>query len=185
MDDELLELLSRAGCYRINYGIESGSVRIQTLIKKKLNLDKARTVIRKTIKKKIMTGAFFMLGFPDETKKEILETINFAVTSSLHTAVFSLVTPYPNTDLFNMARSSGMDVDKKFETVGKVSLNLSDINDTDLAALKNYAYRKFYFNLKRIVSIFFVSRNKVLLLKNFVEVFRVSFLKKDLYQGSE
>ncbi|MGA1820465.1 MAG: type II secretion system F family protein, partial [Thermoplasmatota archaeon] len=49
-----------------------------------------------------ITGGMFMVGFPGETRAELLRTLRFALDQPFHTASFSYVTPYPGTRLHEM-----------------------------------------------------------------------------------
>jgi len=104
MDHELIRKLKAAGCYAVTYAIESGSPRIQKLIRKNLNLDKASEVIKMTDREGIITQAFFMLGFPGETLQEIEETVQFALRHPLLGAWFFTVVVYPRMGLTELAR---------------------------------------------------------------------------------
>jgi len=113
------------------------------------------------------------------------ETINFAAESKLHTAVFAIATPYPGTDLYRQAEEKGFNVERQFSTVGKVSVNMSAVSDEKLERLRIMAYRKFYFNPFRCWRLFVRVPRKVILFKNFLEVVKVTFFKKELYgQGA-
>jgi len=109
------------------------------------------------------------------------ETINFAAESKLHTAVFAIATPYPGTELYRQAKEKGFNVERQFSTVGKVSVNMSAASDETLSRLKTMAFRKFYFNPIRCWRLFVLVPRKVVLFKNFIEVVRVAFFKKELY----
>lgn len=180
-DKHLIAKLKEAGTYRINYGIESASPRIQKIMGKGLNLDYTKKMLEETCRQKIMCGAFFMLGFPTETEDEMRETINFALRAKLHTAVFALVTPFPGTALYETAKNKGYDVNKPFSSVSKVTVNMSAVDDKKLEKLRMAAYRKFYFNIVRCWRIFIRLPKKTPLIKNFWEVFRLVFFKKELY----
>lgn len=181
MDEELIVKLKQAGTYRINYGIESAAPRIQKIMGKGLNLPHAKNIIEETVRRKILCGAFFMLGFPSETEEEVQKTIDFAVKSKLHTAVFAIATPFPGTKLFNLAEEKGLNADISFSTVGKVSVNMSAIQNERLENLRIIAYRKFYFNPLRWWRIFIRVPRKSSIFKNFLEVIKVAFFKKELY----
>jgi radical SAM superfamily enzyme YgiQ (UPF0313 family) len=151
MDEELIELLKRAGTYRINYAVESASPRIQKLIKKNLDLDKTVKIIEWTAARKIFTFGYFMLGFPTETEAEVKETINYAMKSELHAASFFYLNPFPNTELVktwpmpdNWERAH---VDMDYTAF---SLNLSEVPDEVLKKLYKQAYRKFHFQPRRM-----------------------------------
>ena len=181
IDEELLDKMRRSGVYRVNYGIESASKRIQAVMKKNLNIEIANNVINKTIKKGILSGGFFMMGFPTETEQEVMETIGFAARSKLHTAVFAIVTPFPSTEMYADAVSAGNIPSGDFSTVQKVTINLSNVPYRRLEELRFYAYRRFYMNPARALRIFFAAPSKIPVFKNFIEVVRVAFFKKVLY----
>jgi anaerobic magnesium-protoporphyrin IX monomethyl ester cyclase len=77
IDDELIDLLEEVGTVHMALAVESGSPRVQKLIGKNLNLDKAWKWIDKASRKFIVCG-LFMIGFPSETLEEAMETIRFA-----------------------------------------------------------------------------------------------------------
>jgi len=149
-DDELLDLMKEAGVYRIVFAIETGSPRIQKLVRKNVKLDKAKENIEKASRRGFSLGGFFMIGFPTETEEEVMNTINFALESKLGTATFFMVTPFPGTDLHNMALELGFDLPEKYEHYQKVSLNVSTVPTKKLEKLRQYALRKFYLDPSRI-----------------------------------
>ena len=179
MDEELVDKMRQAGAYRINYAVESGSPRIQKLIRKNLNLEKTRQIIDYTAKKGISTGGFFMLGFRDETEQEAWKTINFALKTRLHTASFFILTPFPNTPMYDEALAAGYDMDALYSDYGAVSANLSRMSNSELERLRKIAFRKFYFNPRRIWSIIRTTPAKWWLLESFVRTVRISFLGKE------
>jgi radical SAM superfamily enzyme YgiQ (UPF0313 family) len=182
VDDELLGLMKRAGTYRINYGIESASKRVQQIMKKNLDIDIAHAVIDKTVERGILCGGFFMFGFPTETEDEVMQSIDFAVASRLHTAVFSIVTPFPSTEMYRQAGE--LIQGRGYYDVQSASCNLSAIPDRRLEELRILAYRKFYFNPLRALRIFIAAPAKWPVFKNFWEVLRVAFFKKVLYAAA-
>lgn len=99
LDRELLVKLARAGTYKINFGVETASPRLQREIGKKLDLDKLEEAVRQTRRLGMIPIGFFMLGFPGETREEMQRTIDFAVRSDLLGAKFFQVIPYPGTEL--------------------------------------------------------------------------------------
>ncbi|MFH1861858.1 MAG: radical SAM protein [bacterium] len=179
MDEELVDKMKLAGAYRINYAVESGSPRVQKMIKKNLNLPRAMEIINYTAKKGISTGGFFMIGFRDETEEEVWNTIKFALKSKLHTASFFILTPFPNTHMYEEALALGYEMNAIYSDYGAVSANLSKLPNKRLEQLRKTAFRKFYFNPKRIWSIFCTTPNKWILFKNFIRTARITFLGKE------
>jgi radical SAM superfamily enzyme YgiQ (UPF0313 family) len=179
MDEELIAKMKSAGCYRINYAIESGSDRIQRNIKKRLNLKRAREVIDFTADKNISIGGFFMLGFPDETEAEMKQTIDFALKSKCHTASFFILTPFPGTEMYDEALRAGFDMQALYTDYNTVSKNLSQVSGWKIEKLRKSAFRKFYFNPRRIYSIFKTTPNKMALFRNVLRTARLSLWGKE------
>jgi len=156
MTEDLIQLLKDAGTYKLVYGIEAGSPRIQKSIKKNLNFSQVKEVIRKTAKAGIITGGYFMLGFPTETEQEMNQTINFAVTSDLDVASFFKATNYD--DVLRIYESRlGKDkashpISFDFKDVGYYSVKRSqaEVSPSKLNSLILKAQRTFYLNPKRI-----------------------------------
>ena len=96
---DLMEDLVSSGCYRLTFGLESGSERTLARMNKHHTLREAVRAIELSQKNGIETKAFFMLGYPGETVEEMLDTINFALSVPLDHAYFYLVRSFPGTKL--------------------------------------------------------------------------------------
>src|ERR1041385_1252345 len=81
IDEELIALMAKAGCRGIFFGIESGSVRMQKVIDKGLELKDSTARVRSCDKYKINTAVSLMAGFPDETMSDLRDTAAFFVDS--------------------------------------------------------------------------------------------------------
>ncbi|MGB9122420.1 MAG: radical SAM protein [Candidatus Angelobacter sp.] len=81
VDEELIALMSRAGCRGIFFGIETGSRRMQKIIDKGLELNDSAERVRSCDKFKINTAVSLMAGFPDETMDDLRDTAAFFVDS--------------------------------------------------------------------------------------------------------
>lgn len=163
MDEEFIDKLKEANVYRISFGIETANLRIQSEIKKEIDLIKAKEIIKMTTERNIHTTGFFMLGFPNETEEEMNTTINYALATSLSTASFYIVTPYPGTEIWKAARYKNALLDRNDDIYAdrdEISINLSCVSDYRLYQLRKMAYRKFYFNIKRILIILKFIRGK-------------------------
>ncbi len=155
MDQEFLHLLKRAGTDRIAFGIETASPRIQDYIKKKLDLEEARQVIKMTVDTGIHACGFFMLGFPGETVQEMMLTVNYACSTALSTATFHIVNPYPGTEFFEryFRENAHTQNQQAYSTFDRLSVNISAVTDAVLYKTRSLAYRKFYLNWKRMIAI--------------------------------
>ena len=75
---EDFELMFRAGCRWMFFGIESGSAIIQEEIKKGISLNKVEETIKDCADAGIVPVTSFIIGFPDETPEQIKETVALA-----------------------------------------------------------------------------------------------------------
>jgi radical SAM superfamily enzyme YgiQ (UPF0313 family) len=75
IDDEVADLLFRSGMKEMGYAPESGSDAIRKDIKKKVNADKLFASVRSAIKHDLKVQVFFIVGFPNETRKDVWQTI--------------------------------------------------------------------------------------------------------------
>jgi anaerobic magnesium-protoporphyrin IX monomethyl ester cyclase len=108
LDKDLLYKMKEAGCYRLCLAIESGDQELLSeTIKKPLRLDKVIELLRWIKYYDFETDAFFVVGFPEETKKQLQNTFEFASKLNTDNTTFYLATPYPGTELFNICSREG------------------------------------------------------------------------------
>jgi B12 binding protein/radical SAM family protein len=77
VDSQLLTMMRDAGCSGIFFGIETGSARLQRVIQKNLDLDRARAVFRQCDRLGLETIASLIIGYPDETESDFQATLSF------------------------------------------------------------------------------------------------------------
>ncbi len=93
--------LKEAGCEIIGLGIESGSQKMLDLMNKQSTVKDNENVIRWAKEIGITSRAFFILGFPGETKETVEETKSFIEKTDPDQYFISNFIPYPNTDVWN------------------------------------------------------------------------------------
>ncbi len=172
---EDIDLLQRAGAYMITFAVESGSPRIQKVIRKNLNIEKVLENIDYASDKGIITKGFFMLGFPGETEAELEKTVSVAVNSKLDLAHFFTVTPFAGTELANLANRlyPGLDTDSSvYYWQGKPFYQLA--TGFDLNRFQKRAYLRFY-GSARTVKTFIKMPRKLMRLQRWA-VFAVEVL---------
>jgi uncharacterized radical SAM superfamily protein len=97
--EETYAKLADSGIEQISWGIESGSQYILDRMKKDVTVQDNYNVIKWAKKYGINTRAFFILGFPGETKETIEETKKFIIESDPDQYFISNFIPYPGTDV--------------------------------------------------------------------------------------
>jgi len=105
---EILELMHKAGCWEIGYGIESGAQHILDLEKKKIDLAQVEQAVAWTREAGILTKGFFMVGHPLESEETISKTINFAKKIPLNDISVMMLTPFPGSELYEIAHQYGV-----------------------------------------------------------------------------
>jgi len=157
VDRETLQKMKKAGCDRIYYGVESGDPEILKVIKKNITLEQVKTAFKLTKKLGIQTLAYFMIGLPTEKREHILRTIKFAKELNPDYAVFSIFTPMPATEAYEMYVKTGLfnDYWKEFaknpSTDFKPKVLEENLKKEELNELIRYAYKTYYINPKYIM----------------------------------
>ena len=148
-------LFKQAGTVLACFAIETSSPRLQKMIRKNLNIEKASLAMEESVKAGIYTVGFFMIGFPTETYDEAYRTAEFAAKSNLHHATFTYVTTFEGTELATMASHLLKDnphiTDPRFINYFNNTLNVSAMTDQELHAVFRRAYRLFFLNPRRIL----------------------------------
>jgi radical SAM superfamily enzyme YgiQ (UPF0313 family) len=159
VDRDLLRLMRKAGCIRLRYGIESGDEAILELMHKKIDLGRAIETFKLTREEGIGTFAYFMIGYAHETEATVKKTIDLALKIDPDLVMFTAVTPYPMTPLYEEARSEGLvqgDYWREF-TLGNVRSKRIPYFFPSTDRWIKKAYVRFYFRpayiLKRLTQI--------------------------------
>lgn len=102
LNPALMDALLDAGTRTVNLAIESGSEYVQRyVIKKNVNLKKARQVVDYFRQKQLYIRCFFILGFPRETKQQMLETIGLAKSLNADWCDFAIATPLIGSQMYD------------------------------------------------------------------------------------
>ena len=111
LDEEVLGALYRTGCRNICYAPESGSTRTLARVKKKIKPERMVSSIRAAKRVGIVVKANLMIGFPDETRHELWETVRFGLKLAWYGVedlpLFPFI-PYPGTQLYDSLRAQGV-----------------------------------------------------------------------------
>lgn len=108
VDRELLKLMCRSGCYRVYFGIESGNQQMLDEMGKGITLSRIRDVVEQSKDAGMEVFGFFMIGFPGETVKAMMDTIHFSRSLRLDMAKLSILTPLPDTPIFKNYEKAGL-----------------------------------------------------------------------------
>lgn len=110
VDAELLTRMQEAGCRSIYYGIETGSRRLQEVVRKRQDLDMFPEILEATQALGIRCTLSFITGYPQETVEDQEATLDLAGSNFTHderltNVQLHLLTPEPGTGLLQEFRT--------------------------------------------------------------------------------
>ncbi len=175
--EEIIRAAAESGCLGLTIGMESGNRQILKEIKKPGTVEtflKAAEVLKKF--EQINSRVFLMIGFPGETYRQILDTINVALEMNLDWYNITILQPLPNTPIFDSMVQQGLMKNINFEDIrynsgpyGKQRKKAEKKRDLLQAEFKNafsdkdldsvpvegclddiWAYMNFHLNFKRL-----------------------------------
>jgi anaerobic magnesium-protoporphyrin IX monomethyl ester cyclase len=150
----LLARLKKAGLKRTAFGVESGDPDILLSIDKKIDHDTIRQAFKNAKEVGLETIGFFIIGLPGETEETMERTIKFACELDPLIANFSMMTPYPGTKVYEIAKQQGRLLLDDWEDYiffdGRARYELGDMTAELIERKWKEAYRRFYLRPHRI-----------------------------------
>lgn len=146
IDEEICEALYKSGVRYVGPGIESGNDTIIKQIGKgpKATKDNMRKKIRLLQNYDWKIRCSYVMGMPGETEEQIMETIEFAKELGADENAFSIIVPYPDSRLWQLAKEKGKVHDymdfSKFLYYHEIGCNLSAVSTERLLELHEFAY---------------------------------------------
>lgn len=152
LDEQIIEKAKRSGCYKLTFGIETGSSKTQKFIRKSyIDLERTKQLIKYCNSIGLWTLASFVLGFPYETKRDIEQTIEYSIDCDIDMASYFIATPYPGTELYEIYKKEGLLSDSESDNILTWTASVSNITcDTkvfskvEVQSFKRLAEKEFY-----------------------------------------
>ena len=147
MDDDVLELMKLSGCVRTGISAESGSQRVlDDVMNKPSKLEMVPRVVQKCKELGIDVSSNFIIGMPDETWAEILETVDFANRMDFDLVIFNIAQPFPGTAMVKTCMEKGY-MPKDFDFTDERQfgnamgfIETEEFTPRDLADIRTYAW---------------------------------------------
>jgi radical SAM superfamily enzyme YgiQ (UPF0313 family) len=141
----LYEKMKKAGVKHLYFGIESGSQEVLDFYNKKTTIKQIRRAISLSREMGFVTLGTFILGAPIETEKHIEETIKFACSLPLDSAVFNIFTYKYGSDIWDAAVENGdIKETNKYVIMADSRKGLGNFSQEELAAFYRRAIARFY-----------------------------------------
>jgi anaerobic magnesium-protoporphyrin IX monomethyl ester cyclase len=150
VDKEMLQMMAKAGCTVLSWGIESANEDILKKARKGTTAARATQSVKWAHEAGIRNLGYFIVGLPGETKETIQETIDFSKTLPLDLAIFHIAAPYPGTPFFFMVMENNWfkpgtrweQVDMDQSTVLQYSnLSAEDLEREARRAMREWMFR--------------------------------------------
>lgn len=109
MNEDICKLLKEMGVASLAFGFESGSEKTLKYLKKgTVTVEQNKYAIKLCKKYGFLVEGTFMIGAPDETKEDMMETLKFVKEQPLDAANIYVTTPLIGTELWDYAKAQGM-----------------------------------------------------------------------------
>ncbi|MGI5843828.1 MAG: B12-binding domain-containing radical SAM protein [Candidatus Xenobium sp.] len=146
LDDELLALMHRSGCYMLTLGLESSSQAILDGVHKGLKVEDGIQAAQAIRRAGIKVMGHFVVGLPGETEETARASRVFARRHCDY-AQFYCAVPYPGTELAERGRLNGWlrEADWTDYDFPRALLDLPGFPAERAEALRRRAFVEFYF----------------------------------------
>jgi anaerobic magnesium-protoporphyrin IX monomethyl ester cyclase len=178
VDDDLLRIMSEAGCIRIRFGIESANKKSLQFINKGIKLEQAKEAVRLSRKYSIETVAYYMLGIPGETEADVLNTIRFAKGLNTTYANFSVASfTNPNSEMFKWGAKNGLISSTYWEDlilgkeIGECYVSTKELPSKKVFEYVKKAHRAFYLRPRKILQLIIHVFKSSIPVSNFIRLF--------------
>jgi radical SAM superfamily enzyme YgiQ (UPF0313 family) len=149
LSEKLLLLMKESGCVYLSIAVESGVPRVlKEIIKKPVNLSHARSMLQYARELGMDTTSLWVIGSPGETWDEIRHTIEVAEDMNSDYTKINIATPYPGTELFDMAVAGGyLPKDYDFSKLGwgQATISTEEFSTDQLTILRAFEWERINF----------------------------------------
>ena len=147
---EMLQMMKDSGCQKVAFGVESGSPRILTAIRKDINLDQVRKAFRAAHEVGLITTAFFIIGgHPSETAEDLEQSVRLMREIDPDLMAASIAVPFPGTELEKIMREKGLIESQQWEKYTHIHSvpcwRTEHFGPEELVKLQNRIFRRFFF----------------------------------------
>jgi radical SAM superfamily enzyme YgiQ (UPF0313 family) len=152
IDEELLKVMKKAGCWMIGYGIEAGTQRVLDLMKKNIQIEDIERAVKLTKNVGIEVTGHVIVGYPGETKDDIVTTMKLVKKLDLDYIQVYCCVPFPGSSLYEQAKRSGWITTNNwsmFEQNFSV-LNTPYLSAEEVMTLREQMIKKFYLSPSKI-----------------------------------
>lgn len=173
---EVLDIMKRAGCLFINYGIESLDEATLKVMNKKLTVEQIIKGIENTISLGIHPGLNIIFGNIGENKKSLQKGVDFLLKYNTHAQFRTIrpVTPYPGSPLYYYAIEKGL-LEGPEDFYEKKHLN-SDLIAVNFTELSDEEFYRLLFEANKILIEDYFEKQK----QNYSDIMKKLYFEKNI-----
>jgi radical SAM superfamily enzyme YgiQ (UPF0313 family) len=105
MNEEVVRLLKKSGCFRVWIGAESGSQKVINAMDRRVDVQQVREMIQLSKQNGIEAGTFIMLGYPGEEDEDVKETLQHLKNSDPDYYTITIAYPIKGTPMYEEVES--------------------------------------------------------------------------------
>lgn len=149
MDKEILQIMKKAGCYQVMYGVENFDQNILDSLAKGISVEKIEEIIKLTRKVGIITRVSVMVGNINDTWDTYKANIKALKKLKPDILVSSIFTPIPGSQLYTWAEENDRILTKdwsKFAGNNSV-MKLNYLSQPEVIKQYQKIYSDYYYNI--------------------------------------
>lgn len=145
LDEELLRAMHRAGLRAMSFGVEAVSAAtLRKVGRRPIPEEHQRAVMTLCRTLGVVTAAFYVFGFSEDTWASVSATIDYAVQLGSTVAQFKILTPYPGTPLYRRMKDTITEPDWEAFDGFTPTFRHPNLSHAQLRFLLGNAYTRFY-----------------------------------------
>lgn len=147
VDRKMLELMKKAGCNGVDYGVESVDKKILSNCNKDYNLSKEQIEKKLELTKDVglRCNASFVIGLPGETEETFKKALDVVKKGCIDDGFFTTATPYPCTELHEQLKNKGNLLSEDWSRYEQVQskepvIRTDSLSSSELLEMQNRMY---------------------------------------------
>jgi len=147
-NQKLVDLLQKAGCYYVRFGLESGNEEIRyTVLNRRMKNDQIKRAFAMCKRAGFTTLSYNIVGFPHETPSAILDTIKLNASINVDVTHVTIFQPYPGTKLAELCRKESLleSKDLALDFCSPSILRLKTVSPSQVLMFRDYFRVFMYF----------------------------------------
>ena len=163
VSEDILLKMREANCQQVFFGVESGCQKILDAVHKGTTVEQNERAIRLAKAAGLFVSVSVIIGYPEETKEMLQETIDLIRRAEPDDVYICVATPYPGTQLRRVVEDMGWEMSNdwgQYDTITPVFAN-PNLSADEIRKLRTSFYNSFYspkYVLRHLFKMNFYSR---------------------------